>query len=395
MDIMNNILHGWLGLFIHPLFYLFLLLALWMGVRRVRRERHDFRVRVFGVADEFKAMIGPGLLMGVFASMVTIAVGLVLTPGMLVLVAGCYVLVMLTFQLRLLTPVFVVGIAVLTAYGMPAFQVGVPLLDRWISDIQQTSLAAASLLLGILLIVEGVLVLIWGHQHTTPRVLQGLRGKYIGAHEARKFWLVPVCLLLPMSDGAIPALDMWPFTVSIGGSFSLWLVPFGFGFYRRITDAIPRRVVARRAVGSFYLGGLVILIAAFGLYTDMAIWAPTAAGLAIGLRMLFMIMASFKQKKDKTTHFRQRNDGLTVLGILPASSADKMGVQIGERIQKVNGERIYTEDDFYTALQQHGAYCRMEVVDVAGEARFVQGALYEGGHHELGLLFVHAPKAAL
>ena len=43
---------------------------------------------------------------------------------------------------------------------------------------------------------------------------------------------------------------------------------------------------------------------------------------------------------------------------------------------------------FYEALQQNRAHCKLEVLDVNGQIRFVQRALYEGDHHELGILFV-------
>lgn len=393
MDVILNIIYGWLGLFAQPLFYLFLLFALWVGARRVRLERRDFHVRVNGVAQGLVTSIVPGLLMGLFASIVWVAMGIVLAPGMLVLIAALYVLAMLTFQLRFVTPAFAVAAAVLVAYFSPSGSSGVELLDTWIADIQDTSLLAVTMMLGTLLIIEGVLVRIWGRKETTPRLLRGRRGKQVGLHEARKFWLVPICLLLP--TGAIPALDGWPLTVGVGGSFSLLLVPFGFGFYRRMTEASFKQSTARAASGSFYVGILVIIIAVLGWARGLDSLAPMAAGGAIVLRIVWMIWDRGQQKRHTPGYFLQQNDGLAVLGVLPGSPAEKMGIAIGERIQKVNGLNVSTEEDFYKALQKNAAYCRMEVADLAGEVRFVKGALYEGGHHELGLLFVTSPQTAL
>ncbi len=47
---------------------------------------------------------------------------------------------------------------------------------------------------------------------------------------------------------------------------------------------------------------------------------------------------------------------------------------------------------FYKALQKNRAYCKLEVFDVNGEIRFVQGALFEGDHHELGILTIEDKK---
>ena len=69
-----------------------------------------------------------------------------------------------------------------------------------------------------------------------------------------------------------------------------------------------------------------------------------------------------------------------------------MSLQVGEVVTKVNGVKIHDEKGFYEALQKNGAHCKLEVLDVNGQVRFVQRALYEGDHHELGLLFVQEEK---
>ncbi len=46
---------------------------------------------------------------------------------------------------------------------------------------------------------------------------------------------------------------------------------------------------------------------------------------------------------------------------------------------------------FYQALQKSGAFFKLDIIDDAGEVRFVQSAFYEGDHHELGLIFTEKP----
>jgi PDZ domain-containing secreted protein len=67
-----------------------------------------------------------------------------------------------------------------------------------------------------------------------------------------------------------------------------------------------------------------------------------------------------------------------------------MDLKPGEMIVKVNGISPTNVDEFYNALQSKttGAFCKMEVIDTNGELRLVQHAIYEGEHHELGLIFV-------
>ena len=77
-----------------------------------------------------------------------------------------------------------------------------------------------------------------------------------------------------------------------------------------------------------------------------------------------------------------------ILGIIPDAPASKMTLQVGELITKVNGVAVQNEKIFYEALQKNRAHCKLEVLDTNGEVRFVQRALYEGDHYELGILFV-------
>ena len=71
------------------------------------------------------------------------------------------------------------------------------------------------------------------------------------------------------------------------------------------------------------------------------------------------------------------------------SPAEKMGLLKGEIITKINGAVVHKEVEFYQALQKNRAFCKLEVIGNNGEMRFVQRALFEGEHYELGLLFVH------
>lgn len=389
MEIAKEIASGIGGLFLQPLFYMFLIFYVVVHARRVRLERRDFHVRVYGVADGFVEAIAPGILIGLGGSALLLAAGVALPEGMIVLVAALYLLAVLTFQLRLVTPLVAVGLAVLFAYVLPDVSTGVGVLDAWLADIRSAPLAAPVLLLGVLMIVEAVFIRLWGTR-TSPRLLPGKRGKPVGVHEARRFWVMPFFLLLP--GGVIPNVDGWPFTADASG-YSLLLVPFGFGFYRMLSDRPPQRAVIAAAKQRVWPGLVVLLLGALSLYTGIEWLAPVAVGLAMMLRLALWLGGRWR-RGTRPTYFRQRNDGLVVLGVLPGSPADSFGIRVGECIHRVNGKHVRVEGDVYRALQSNSAYCKMEVGDEAGEIRIVQGALYAGSHHELGLLFVAEPKAA-
>nr|WP_284730492.1 PDZ domain-containing protein [Bacillus sp. SM2101] len=91
-------------------------------------------------------------------------------------------------------------------------------------------------------------------------------------------------------------------------------------------------------------------------------------------------------------YFSQRDHGLVVLAIISQSPAEKMAIQVGEMITKVNGVTVRSVEEFYEAIQKNSAFCKLEVIDVNGQVRFTQRALYDGEHHELGILFVQDDK---
>lgn len=384
-----NILFDLLRLFLQPLFYILLVFAFFVSYYRVLRERRDFHVRFYGVLNGLTESLWPGLLAGLVGTAVVLISGLVISPGMAALISALYILFAFTMQLSLMSPVFSIGIAVLIGYVFPDVHTSFSILNRWITDIRGQSMLSPLLLMGILILLESSLIRLLGVK-TTPRLLPGRRGKMIGAHEARKFWFVPLCLLLP--GGVIGHIGNWPF-LNGGEHFSLLIVPFGIGFYQLITTKAPKHAIKVSAGKSLVLSIIILLFAAAAWYTGEEWVAFIGAAAAILYKFIMMLLAGLQRKKENY-YFRQRNDGLTVLGVLPGSTAEKLGIEVGECIHKVNGQFVSQESDFYDALQQNAAFCKMEILDENNEIRFVQGALYDGIHHELGLLFVAKPKKA-
>jgi hypothetical protein len=230
-------------------------------------------------------------------------------------------------------------------------------------------------------------LIIWkGSSRTSPRLLKGKRGQYIGAHEATRFWLVPQFLLIPM--GAIPAQGDWPMFGMQAVGYSILLVPFAVGFRQLNAHSLPQEAIKATGKQVLALGALIVVITLVGVFTDLPLLAVIALiGGMLG-RELITVINSQKDDHGKP-FFTRRNNGLVVLGVVPGTPAAKMGIQVGEVVMKVNGVSLNNESEFYQALQINAAFCKLEILDHQGEIRFAQRSLYENEHHELGLLFVH------
>ncbi|MCM3731549.1 PDZ domain-containing protein [Fictibacillus nanhaiensis] len=382
----NELIEGIGLLFLHPLFYGFILVAFLIGLKRVKRERKEFKVKVHPVIDNLIFSLLPGILIGLIGSVIFIAAGVTLPVGMIALIGLMYLVLALTMKTRFMAPAYAVSLAAIAGLLLPKVNTGMEFLDKWIEDIQSTPLDSLAVILGVLLIQEGILILWKGADRTSPRLFKGKRGHYVGAHEATRFWIVPQFLVLPV--GSIPVLDWWPLFPMGAVGFSFFLVPFAIGYRQLVTHTLPVEAIKHLGKQVTLLGILVLAIAVGGHFFNLPLLIAIAIAAGLAGRELITLVTS--QRDDtRPSLFVQRDKGVIILAVVPGTPAAKMGLKVGEVIVKVNGVTLTHETSLYRALQINAAYCKLEVLDLNGEIRFVQGSLYQNEHHQLGVLLVH------
>jgi hypothetical protein len=383
-----ELLKGLGRVFTQPLFYYGVFLSLLIGWLRVKKERRHFHVRVYHSFHESKFLFISGLLPGLVLSFFIVGIGFVLPSDTLTLLSVVTILFGLTLQLRLLSPAYTVGLTFFCASFLVKYEGTKSFFTEYFAGLANTNLSELALLLGMLLFVEAWLILQNGSVATSPQLRKSKRGLLIGVHWAERLWFVPV--LVPVPGEAITSVvSWWPVFSANEQTYSFLLVPFLIGFSQRIQGMHPSDSVRLTAKRVRLLAFAVSILAAAGYwYTPLAVIAAAVA--FIGREWI-----AFSQRFQddlRSPLFSQRQHGLVILGIIPHSPAEKMGLQVGEIIVKTNGLTVKTEEEFYEALQRNRAFCKLEVLNRNGEIRFVQGALYEDEHHELGLLFVQNEK---
>lgn len=352
------------------------------GMLRIKRERSSFHIRVQDIYDEMKFTYTKGLLIGLFVSIAIFALGLSLPFGTVVILAIITAVLSFTLQLRWLSAAFTIGLTLLAVAFMP---------DRFESffvGFSGTSLASLSILAGILLVAEGILVMRTAHQNTSPFLKTSTRGLPIGIHQANRTWMLPLLLLVPGGD-LTSSLAWWPVLSINGEPFLLLVIPFFLGFSQRVQGSLPKESINTTGQRVMWLGVITLVLAAGSIW-----WTPLAI-IAVGIAMVGREFITIRQRMNDASaafYFSKRDHGLMILGILPQSPAEKMNLKVGEIIMKVNGYSVHTVDEFYQALQKNRAFCKLEVIGFNGEIRFDQRALYDGEHHELGILFVQDHK---
>lgn len=383
-DWLIELLWGTAKFFLNPVFYYLLFFAAFLGVSRVKLERRNFHIRAENAYFELKQLLPLGIIIGIGISIIAIGAGVVIPFAAIVFIAILTVLLGLTTKIRLLSPAYTVGFAFFALLIVKWQELPVPFLTNSLDKLEGFIFPSVAVLTALLLIGEGILIMKNGRKGSSPQIIRSKRGLPVGIHEIKRLWMIPVFLIIPGSALTAP-FEWWPI-FSVGGeTYSILLVPFAVGLHQRIHGMLP--TVAIQTTGKRVLGlGIFLTLLAVGTY-----WLPVLAIAVVALAILgreFLTLRQRSFEKNLPFYFSQRNSSVMILGIIPQSPASKMALQVGEMITKVNTVPVYDETSFYEALQKNPAHCRLEVLDVNGEIRFVQRALFEGDHYQLGILFV-------
>ncbi len=373
---------GFGKLFLNPLLYWSVILLLLASTRRIKQERSQFGLKIFDAFSEAKHTWPVSLIGGILLSIAFVGGGVVLSYPVIMLLSAMMVLLSISGRFTLLSAAYTFGFSyliLLIAPPMIAEYTDFPLT----TDLQSLNFTGLVLLLAAFLLMEALLLLRSTSRETYPELVKGNRGKWVGRHRLKKLTVIPFFTLVP--SGMIePFADWWPFLHIQGESFGLVLLPLMTGFEQVVKGTNP--VYAAKRIGRSVL---ILALFTFGLAIG-SYFLPLLSLAAFGVALVGREWISFRfREKDKQEQpfFHPSEKGLLILGIIPGTPADRLGMLVGERIERVNGQQISNEQEFYSALQRNSAFCKLEVRDERGEIRFLQRAMYQGDPHELGILF--------
>ncbi|WP_244877741.1 PDZ domain-containing protein [Halobacillus kuroshimensis] len=380
-----EILQGTGRLFFLPFLYIALIMSVMVSANRIKKERRMFGTRVFDRFSEWKGTWSVSLLTGLVISIIGVGAGLTVSYPFLFLSAAILLLVSLTGRLSWYSPAYTLGVTGLVLLLMPFLPESWK-SHPWMETLFDTSLPMVALLLSLLLVREGLLLLKTSPSHTYPERTKGRRGLWIGQHRGKRMTVVPFFSLIP--GGVIePFASWWPVIPVGGDTYGVILIPFVLGAEWLVRGQSPE--MASKAIGrhTFLLAFFLTMLAVGSFFLEILSIVVFALAL-IGREWIYL---RHRSRENKTPFFTSTPKGVRILGVIPESPADQMGLFPGELIERVNSIPVRTENQFYEALQNTGAFTKIEVRDEWGENRYVQRAMYEGEHYELGLVFVEPP----
>ncbi|WP_077328053.1 PDZ domain-containing protein [Virgibacillus siamensis] len=364
--------------FLNPLLYWILILVFLAGLRRIKRERHYFGFKLFDVFSEWNGTWVIGLISGLVISIVCLGAGVVFSYGTILVLSILAIILSISLRFSLLSASYTIGISCFILLLLPVVPVNLALFENWFS---KTNISGLVFLLAVMLIAEAMMIKRIRNNNTFPELVSGRRGMLIGVHHLKKIGVIPFFVLVP-SGLITPFIPFWPYISMNGETYSLLLVPFLIGFDYQVSGSLPEKAAARISKSVLSLGVLVLLLAVGSIFI------PWLSIIAVMLGIIGKELINFRHRNaDQRNNacFMRRKKGIKILAVLPNSPADRLGVQVGDSIVKVSGQQVNSLDDFYYALQKN-TFFKLELVDENGEARYVQSALYEGDHHELGIV---------
>jgi hypothetical protein len=382
---------------IQPFLYLAILLIFMQYYRQERLERQLFGVRFHHALLETGVSLIYGAAGGLVASLITVGLGLVLSPEDMLWVWAVTILLFL-FRVRFLCFAYAAGVlgvlqGIVRLWPHPALPEGLAGLWRSFLSIQVPSILA---LVAVLHLIEALMI--WTRKETSasPLVMKSKRGKLIGGYQLQGFWLIPLLTAVSWQQGGggftLPFAwwPLWPGNAS-EESIRLLFIPAVVGFADIATSMLPRQKLRRSALSMMVFSLVLLGLAFISRFSVMLMMA--AAIFSIAAHEGLVLYGQWLEKK-RMPYFVPAGEGLKVLAVIPGSPAKEMGILPGEVIRKVNGIAVRNRSQLYQAIQTQPVYCRLEVINRAGEVKLAQRSLYAGEHHQLGLVIVPDEKTS-
>ncbi|MEO2207471.1 PDZ domain-containing protein [Paenibacillus pabuli] len=371
-----------LQLFTQPFYYIAVILIALIYHRQLLQERRLFHVRLqSSITQTIRALLG-GIVIGASVSVVSIFLGTHLTLASVICI-WVATLVLALFRIRYLCFAYAAGLLGVVQFGLNVASGWQP--EGWLGSVTEAlralDMPALLVLAALLHLGEAMLVRLQGVSMASPLLFEGKRGKLVGGYQLQHFWPVPLLILVPITGSG--AELAWNPLLNAGGGYMLMALPILLGFGEVTQSMLPGQKVqisAKRLL--FYGTGLLVLslLAAW--------WSPlmVVAALAAFIGHEFLVWYSGFEEQHRSPVFVHPVHGLKVLGVIPDSPAAELGIEAGETLYKVNGVMVHSPEDLHRALRMNPAFCKLEVRNHQGESKFMQRAIYEGEHHQLGVL---------
>ncbi|WP_342415725.1 serine protease [Paenibacillus sp. FSL R10-2782] len=381
-----SVLNACLYLLLQPFYYISILIVALGYRRQMLLERKLFHTRLHNWPGETWRVVWSGLIAGLALSALGMFVSVHLTSASIVCLWVATLLLMLV-RVRYLCLAYSVGLLGLVQFALNVAEGWQPegALGTSVAAIRGLDIPALLVLVAALHVAEALLVRWQGGKAATPLFVEGKRGRLVGGYRMEDLWPIPLLLLVPVQGGfALP----WTPLFGDGTGYMLAALPVLMGFSSVTIGQLPRQKAVLTANRLLLYSVALLLLSLLAAW-----WSPLTlvAALFSFLAHEALIWYGNMEESRLSPMFVHPEQGLRVLAVLPDSPATAMGILPGESIYRVNSVVVNSRNELHQALRINSAFCKLEVRNLQGESKFVQRGMYDGDHHQLGVVL--APDA--
>lgn len=393
LNVMLELLASWgtavIHLLIQPYYYIALIFIALYYRRQVALERKLIHVKLHSWGRETWRTVWTGGVAGLVVSLAAVALGVSLSYTA---VACIWVvsLVLMLFRVRYLCFAYSIGVLGIAQFVLSFFpdtlQSGAA--GTIAGALREMDIPALLVLAALLHLAEALLARWQGARLATPLFLAGKRGKVVGGYQLQAFWPLPLFLLIPPGAG----IGELPWHPLLGGGLGMVSLPVIIGFSEMTQGMLPGRKAARTS-GRLLVYSIVLL--GLSLLADW--WSPLTLVAALTAVLLHEGLSWYSALEERSISpvFVHPPAGRKVLAVLPGSPGQELGILPGEVLLKVNGVLLTGAAQLHEALRMNSAFCKLEVLNREGESKYLQRAIYDGDHHQLGIILVPEPDGSV
>lgn len=374
------------------------LLLVFMQYRRIAAVEQ----RIFGkpLSDPLRntaVALGFGVLGGVLATFLFVVLGISLVD------VGVGYLWVLAIALMMIHPRFICF----------AYAGGLLSISHLLFGWPGLNVPAIMGLVAILHLVEALLILVHGHRDATPVYVRRPDGRVVGGFTLQKFWPMPFIALIAfllgqnaLGDTTLAMPDWWPLirphaapTPGMSYVYVLFPVIAALGYGDIAITRAPRekaRVTAGLLFGySVVLMALALAGAVGAGESARASFAGIPTGAWQWLAALFsplgheLVIHLGRRSEERGKPLYDASKGAVVLGVIPDTPADAMGLQTGDIIRNINGYPVFDRADIQDVLTPWAVDADIVVENIhTGETRTVN---YPGKIPPFGVILAPGP----
>ena len=371
-EILELSIRGVLAAYFEPVFWMIVGLISYQYWQIQKNQKRMFGVCVFSLGQQVLLAVLLGSIGGVIGSFLLTVVGINVNQ----------------LGLNYIWPVAIVLMAVNMRFLCFAYAGGIVALSAALFGWPLVDVPQVLVLVAILHITESILIACSGYHGSMPIILRQEDGKHVGAFSLQNFWPLPLLLMavvavpdyrLPQSVLNMP--DWWPLlpvTLDLpeGHKWMYAMIPVvaALGYTDIAVASSPKK---RRRRSALHLAVYSLILLALALLSVHYKWLQAVAALVSPLGHEMLIQLYSRYEMAGAPRYVHQPLGLMILDTIIDTPAYKAGIQSGDILLAIQGQRVDNRNQLGEAIATLPPAFFMEIVRngsvIELQARFCKG----------------------